>query len=537
MKLLDRLSDRTRATLSRQLAWVAAGNIAVALLVPLITHAAFAANGRTAVIVVIYIALVAAGYVLRGAVTAELAETLDRAFLDRRRHLFDLLSGADAQTVERMRLVPGSFEEPLARLEPVPRVLIECIVSVVIIGVRLIAVAWLSVGACVVWLLLLLLGARQLAAPLRNARRVEERLSADRQDRRARITELLDGHAQLRLDARARAEFEHRWRTASGTIADRRRERAVAAHHIHAGSWALLFAGIGVLLVLGGNRLGLDRPELAEVTAMLLFIMPSLLLLVGEVDTLIAAEGALRTLDGIEAELGGAPSPMPSHPPDRFESIQLRGVQFSYPNSAFHLGPLDLEVHRGELVFIVGANGSGKTTLLKLLTGIYRPDTGRVELDGRQLCGRRWAEYRELFSVIFVDQHLFPRPYGLDVDGPARVEALLARFGLLGVVALRDGAWTTLDLSAGQRKRLAMVVALLEDRPVFVFDEWAAHQDPALRRVFYRELLPELKSAGRTVVAISHDGRFFDAADRRITLDAGRAAAPATARERPALRE
>jgi len=173
-------------------------------------------------------------------------------------------------------------------------------------------------------------------------------------------------------------------------------------------------------------------------------------------------------------------------------------------------------------VFITGSNGSGKTTLMKLLTGLYPPSRGEIELDGQPLAPHLRHRYRSLFTSVFMDHHLFGPAHGLDVADPGRVEALLRRFNLAGIVRFEAGRFTPLDLSTGQRKRLAMVVALLEDRPVYVLDEWAAHQDPYLRRYFYEVLVPEMRAAGKTVVAISHDARFFHLADRRLHLVEGR---------------
>jgi len=103
-------------------------------------------------------------------------------------------------------------------------------------------------------------------------------------------------------------------------------------------------------------------------------------------------------------------------------------------------------------------------------------------------------------------------------------EKYLDRLEISHKVSIEGGAFSTIDLSAGQRKRLALVQAYLENRPVMVFDEWAAEQDPTFRRVFYTEILPDLKRQGKTLIVISHDDRYFHLADRRITLRGGRVA-------------
>ena len=91
--------------------------------------------------------------------------------------------------------------------------------------------------------------------------------------------------------------------------------------------------------------------------------------------------------------------------------------------------------------------------------------------------------------------------------------------------ASRTGEFNTVDLSTGQRKRLALIVSLLEKRPILLLDEWAADQDPEFRRKFYFDLLPALHRAGVTVVVVTHDDRYLDEMDlpaRRLRMDEGR---------------
>ncbi len=207
-------------------------------------------------------------------------------------------------------------------------------------------------------------------------------------------------------------------------------------------------------------------------------------------------------------------------------AIALKDVSYRFASAdntpGFVLGPLNLTVQRGETVFIVGENGSGKTTLIKLLLGLYSPSEGQVLLDEEPVAPDRLDDYRQLFSAVFSDYFLFD---DLLADDPAlarRANGYLERLEILDKVRVEGGKFSTTDLSAGQRKRLALVHAYLEQRPVMMFDEWAADQDPTFRRVFYRELLPDLKRQGKTLIVVSHDDRYFDAADRIIRLEAGK---------------
>ena len=176
----------------------------------------------------------------------------------------------------------------------------------------------------------------------------------------------------------------------------------------------------------------------------------------------------------------------------------------------------------GETVIISGGNGSGKSTLLRLLTALYSPQAGEILLDGRLSVPGDADSYRSLFSAVFSDYHLFKRLYGIMPEALEEAPDLLHRFEVDDKTSVVGGAFTTIDLSAGQRKRLALIVAILETRPICVLDEWAADQDPIFRRKFYTELLAMLKQRGVTVIAVSHDERYFDCADRRLHMEEGK---------------
>ncbi|NDV85377.1 cyclic peptide export ABC transporter [Aurantimonas aggregata] len=243
------------------------------------------------------------------------------------------------------------------------------------------------------------------------------------------------------------------------------------------------------------------------------------------------AEAGLGHIYSLEQRLDeGAPAAVAPLPRQRspfraFASIDLVGTTFRYVDAdgitTFTAGPLELSIKRGEIVFMTGGNGSGKSTALKLLCGLYAPTGGRIVCDDVAIDEANRQEYREIFSSIFMDFHLFDRLHGLEDVVPEEVDRLIARMELSDKVGFRKGRFTTSDLSTGQRKRLAMIVSLLEDREVYLFDEWAADQDAHFREVFYTEMLPDLKARGKTVVAVTHDDRYWDRCDRRVALDLG----------------
>jgi len=212
--------------------------------------------------------------------------------------------------------------------------------------------------------------------------------------------------------------------------------------------------------------------------------------------------------------------------PTQIDSIELRDVQYRYPSedgaSGFAIGPVNLSMRKGEIVFIVGENGGGKTTLIKLLLGLYVPQSGSLLLDGKPVDETGRDDYRQLFTTVLSDFFLFEDLVQQGADVPPEAMVYLERLEIAHKVRIEDGRFSTLDLSTGQRKRLALLQAWTENRPVLVFDEWAADQDPTFRRIFYTELLPDLQRLGKTIVVISHDDRYFDAADTLLRIENGR---------------
>lgn len=219
----------------------------------------------------------------------------------------------------------------------------------------------------------------------------------------------------------------------------------------------------------------------------------------------------------------------PGHPLDALEhrGHPPRHPPGFYPPDAlergFLLGPLDLSLQAGEVIFIVGGNGSGKSTLAKVITGLYPPQSGAIYLDDVLVTEQNLEWYREHFSAIFHDFYLFEQCLGFDSANLDReVEDYLKHLQLDRQVSVKNGVLSTIDLSQGQRKRLALLVNYLEDRPIYLFDEWAADQEPLFRELFYQQILLKLKERGKAVIVITHDDRYFHLADRTIELNYGK---------------
>jgi putative ATP-binding cassette transporter len=212
---------------------------------------------------------------------------------------------------------------------------------------------------------------------------------------------------------------------------------------------------------------------------------------------------------------------------ETFRRLELRDITHSYhrenEDSHFVLGPISATFEPGEIVFLVGGNGSGKSTLAKIIAGLYPPETGEILLDGQSVTEHNRDQYRQLFSAVFADFYLFENLLGLDsqrVDSEAN--RYLQELHLDRKVKIRNGVFSTTALSQGQRKRLALLTAYLEDRSFYLFDEWASDQDPLFKNIFYTQILPALKARGKTALVISHDDRYFHLADRVLKLDYGK---------------
>jgi putative ATP-binding cassette transporter len=268
---------------------------------------------------------------------------------------------------------------------------------------------------------------------------------------------------------------------------------------------------------------------IVKLTTAILFVTSAIAGVVSSVPIFINANASAGNIMNLQRLIGAPPRLLSESPriavlPAAFERIEVRDVSFSYGDgggSGFRVGPFNTFFNAGETVFISGGNGSGKSTFMRLVTSLYWPKDGVITLDGSPVTHDTVENYRALFTAVFSEYHLFKRLYGVAPEALAEIPDLLKLFEIEDKTGLVDGTFSTVDLSAGQRKRLALIVALLERRPICVLDEWAADQDPLFRRKFYEDLLPMFKARGMTIIAVSHDDRYFHVADRRLHMEEG----------------
>lgn len=268
-----------------------------------------------------------------------------------------------------------------------------------------------------------------------------------------------------------------------------------------------------------------------SITSSIIFIMGPLVMLATGIPVFAKTDDSINRLYELEEKLDKANLACAHESNDypaftKFQTLEMQDVLFHYRDQAgqslFTSGPHTFTLQQGELLFIVGGNGSGKSTFLKLLTGLYHPEQGYLYIDGEIVEAMQYLAYRELFSIVFTDFHLFDQVYGLPDIDEAKVNYWLKEMKLEKKTRFHDYKFTNMNLSTGQRKRLAFIVAVLRKHPICIFDELAADQDPQFRQYFYEKVLHDLKAQGRTVIVVSHDEQYFHCADRVLKLDDGK---------------
>ena len=346
-----------------------------------------------------------------------------------------------------------------------------------------------------------------------------------------RLTDLLSGFKEVQFSRRRSRELREDIVAASDALRDvSAKSNNILSDGVILGEGILFALLIAVVYTLR-TYVTLDAATLTYLVAGVMFLWGPLMGVTGGIMPYLRSNLALAQIEQLEQKLEVAAREAPTEAgadpwQGRLGAIEVRDIEYTHAvddgGERFSIGPLNLTLAAGEVVFIVGGNGSGKSTFLKVLTGLYAPSAGSLHVGGVEVGAENVAAFRDMVSAIFSDFHLFAKLYGLTGVDDAAVHRLLVRMRLEGKTSLANRTFTKLTLSTGQKKRLAMIVALLEERPLYVFDEWAADQDPEFRKYFYEELLPLLRQERKTVIVVSHDDRYFHCADRVVTMEYGR---------------
>lgn len=537
MTLLDIVRQEGSVNWRRLLAVAILAGVSNATVLAILNSAAQAAARRELQLLApVFLALVIAVYVWaqRRVMLASAKEV--EAIVDRLRlSMVRKIRQAELRPIERLGAadIYASISSETTMISQAANMVVLGCQAGILIVCTMIYVGILSLPA------LILSGAGIGLASLLHLRRIDglnrkfgEAISAD-----ARlfdgVDDVVSGAKEIRLNSRRRAAVERHVDALSQASASTHIDLQERIGKEFVFTQTLFFLLLGAVVFMVPN-FDPGHPEtMMKVATAMLFLVGSLSILLQAIPTFARANAAAAAIGELSVRLDSvleafaAPS---GNPPRDFAQLELTGVCFEYEDiggeRGFLVGPVDLSIRRGEIVFIVGGNGSGKSTLLKLLTGLYRPTHGTIAVNDRPVDSIGGEAYRTLFSTVFADFHLFRPLYGIEAD-PSRVDRLLAAHKLDAKATFADGTFSTIDLSTGQRKRLALIVAELEDRPILVMDEWAAEQDPEFREHFYREMLPALRARGKTIIAATHDDRYFDAADRVLRMEDGRLMASA----------
>ncbi|MEX2601026.1 MAG: cyclic peptide export ABC transporter [Balneolaceae bacterium] len=347
------------------------------------------------------------------------------------------------------------------------------------------------------------------------------------------LSHLLNGFKELKLSHERSNDLSEHLAKTSQEATDNSIQIKIMYANAYIFAQAFFYVLVGIMVFILPRFFELYTDSVTQITAVILFIIGPLSSVVAGIPAYTRSDIAINNIVKLENELDNLKVDPPGFDLVKhkilkdFKSIVFDDIVFNYydrnKEKAFTVGPLNLTIRRGETIFIVGGNGSGKSTLLKLMTGLYRPESGTIRVDDVKIQPDNVQEYRELFSAIFADFHLFDRLYGIKNWDAEQVYKLIAQMQISDKTSFKDGEFSNINLSTGQRKRIAMIVTLLEKRNICIFDEWAADQDPQFREYYYYELLPQLKNEGKTLIIVSHDdSKFFSTADRILRMEDGK---------------
>lgn len=534
MRLFHTVRRETPENLKSLLLMNILSAIAAVALVALVSAAVQeAATGRiSGRLILMFVVAVMLFHVTQNYTLVKASQDTERLIHKLRVRLFDLVRRTDLVTVDQIghASLQGALTQDTQVLAQVLPMLVIGFQQSVMLLFLAVYLAWLSPLACVLAFGLAALAVAVRFKRIRALRTFMESAATDEGRVFKGLTELLHGFKEVRMSVpRADGVIAE---LASASNASR------VANALLKAQWgrnfavieSMLYALIGLmvfavpLFVAGYNEV------ILPVTLAVMFISGPVYTVSFVTPLVTQAELALGNIEKMQERLGAAAKAAAGEAIGTLEknpdSIALKDATLSYRDAEGHplftVGPLTAEFRAGQITFITGGNGSGKSTLLRLLTGLIPLDAGCLMVDGVPLTTDKMQDYRDRISAIFSDYHLSRRLYCVDDPDPARIQNLLTRLDMQNKVTVNDGAFSTIDLSSGQRKRLTFVVVELEGKQVIVLDEWAADQDPYFRRIFYEELLPDLKARGKIIICVTHDDRWFHLTDRIYNMNEGR---------------
>jgi putative ATP-binding cassette transporter len=344
------------------------------------------------------------------------------------------------------------------------------------------------------------------------------------------VAEFLSGFQEIKMSSKRAKGFIDDLVSSARKSRESREESLITLGKTFSFLQIILYIAVGMLIFVVPVLSDSFSDVVLKVTTTSLFMVGSFQSVFTSLPMIVQAEASAKQLLSLKDTLDQTHNQTNSKDAEddyvNAKQLTLHGVTYQHQSLEekrhFDLGPITTTFEAGKVYFIRGQNGSGKTTLIRVLLGLYAPTKGYITVDDQLVSQPSSSAYRDLFAVVFSDFFLFKKLYGISQESLVEGQSLIEMFQLEDKVKILNGQFDTIHLSTGQRKRLGLLEALLEDKQFVILDEWAADQDPEFRKYFYQVLIPYIKGLGKTLIAISHDDRYFDVADEIITIDQGK---------------
>jgi putative ATP-binding cassette transporter len=448
-----------------------------------------------------------------------------------RKHLVQRLRHCELVTIENIgkEQIYSVISKELQTISQAAQLFVIAGQAAILVVFTAFYIAWLSLTAFLIISIFMAIGA---TIHLKRASEVKRQLAIafnKENELVTHVSDLLEGFKEVKLNQLRADQLQADIDNDSLLVTNARQKTQNLFSTDFVLSQTTFFIATGAMVFLVPVFSHVYPDVVIKVTTASLFVIGPISNIVGGIpiyaNANAAAENVIRLEELLEDEEEEDKTPSEVQQVNSFQEIKLEQLFFKYLGSEgdrpFEVGPVNITINQGQTIFVTGGNGSGKTTFIRLLTGLYPAHEGHIRLDGKIIDRHNLNRYRSLFTSVFSDFHLFSRLYGIPEYSSHEAEHWLRFLEMDHKVQIHDNKFSTVDLSGGQRKRLALFSSILEKRPVFIFDEWAADQDPHFRHKFYHEILPKLKADMHTVIAITHDDKYFEFADVHMKMADG----------------
>jgi len=445
----------------------------------------------------------------------------------------DLLHIEETGTAE----IYACISQDAAQISQTVTYVVNAFQSVIMVLFSVIYIAFISIPAFLIILSSVVLGILSYLRYRKSATDLLKSASRKEAEFYGSLNELLQGFKEIKINTRKNNNVFNNFKKIAGESTHLKLAAIFKIIISYIASQSFFYILLAFIIFLLPAYVTIINTDLVKIAAAILFIIGPLDSIISSLPMLMTANVSAANIIRLENKLSGGMhqeyaidnnyeqaladlEPVPFH-----DELLFQNIEFAYPKKnkvqPFSVGPINLTIKKGMITFITGGNGAGKSTFMKLLSGLYYPDKGKISVDGLLIQEPNYPAYRELFSIIFTDFFLFQKLYGLKDYDQQLINDLLTEMQIDQKTQIVNGNISNINLSTGQKKRLALIIAILEDKPVYIFDEVAADQDPYFKNYFYKTLLPKLKEKGKTIIAVTHDEFYFDDSDFRYKIEDG----------------